>query len=304
MWARRHGIACGEAAPAGYNEAVNPFTAGWRRAGQLGGVPPWLATAALALLAAPLHAWAPATQVAIARAAANLAPPDLARQIAKRPERFRAGVLAPFSEGAPERHYRNLQSGALDRVLMDEVKGAVAALRQPLPFDEIVYRLGRVAHWVSDANNPLNASGDDPDEGRYFADYLRYAASAQPRFAPVFYAGEPAVTSEYDLKQLVLRSLHRGRDLYPLVGEEYRRVGFAPGVTAFDDRSTAFGVAAVSYSHAISDLARVLRYVWVQGGGADPRDRLWASPPELLVLPKGDASGGSALRAGGGTQRR
>lgn len=268
---------------------------------------------AAALLLAPLHAlhaWAPATQVAIATTAAKLAPPDLARQIEKRPERFRAGVMAAFDDKEPTHHYRNLSSGALDRVLLDEVAAAVAALRQPMPFDEVVYRLGRVAHWVADANNPLNAAGDDPDEGRYFADYLRYAASAQPRFAPVFYAGEPAVDSATGVKQMVLRALHRGRDLYPFVGEEYRRTNFVPGVQGFDDRSTAFGIAALSYSHAVTDLAHVLRYIWVQGGGADPRERLWAAPAELLLLPKGETPAAPAagttiiVPATAGTHRR
>jgi hypothetical protein len=250
------------------------------------------------LLASPLRAWAPATQLAIARTAARLAPPDLARQIEKRGDRFREGVMAPFQEGTPERHYRNRDKGALDRALAEEVQGAIAALRQPASFDEIVYRLGRVAHWVADANNPLNAAGDDPEEARYFADYLRYAQSAQGRFSPVFYGGEPAVGSEKDLRQLVLRALHRGRDLYPLVGDEYRRVGYAAGTRAFDDRSTAFGIAAVSYSHAISDLARVLRYVWLNGGGGDPRQQIWSAPStELLVLPK-DAGAGAPVAAG------
>lgn len=249
--------------------------------------------AALALAAAsPLAAWSPTTQVSIARTAAHLAPPDLARQIEHRADRFRDGVLAPFQEGAPERHYRNRDRGTLDAALADEVAGAVAALRQPAPFDDLVYRLGRIAHWVGDANNPLNAAGDDPDEGRYFADWLRYADSARPRFAPVFYLGEPTVTSDRDLRQLTLRALQRGRDLYPRVGDEYRRVHFATGTSAFDDRSTAFGVAAVSFSHAITDLTRVLHYVWLAGGGGDPRPELWTaaastSPDQrLLLLPK------------------
>src|SRR3954451_15989375 len=96
----------------------------------------------VALLLAPLHAlhaWAPATQVAIATTAARLAPPDLARQVEKRQERFPAGVMAPFDDKDPTHHYRNLTSGALDRVLLDEVAGAVAALRRPMPFDDIVY---------------------------------------------------------------------------------------------------------------------------------------------------------------------
>ena len=249
--------------------------------------------AALSAMPAPLAAWSPSTQVSIARTAARLAPPDLARQIEHRSDRFREGVLAPFSETAIERHYRNRDRGALDATLADEVAAAIAALRQPAPFDEVVYRLGRVAHWVGDANNPLNAAGDDPAEGRYFADWLRYADSARPRFEPVFYLGEPTVGSDRDLRGLVLRALQRGRAFYPRVGDEYRRIGYAAGVHGFDDRSTAFGVAAVSYSHAISDLARVMRYIWLAGGGGDPRPSQWTDAgigmrPEsrIVLLPK------------------
>ena len=255
-----------------------------------------LAAVTLVLAAAParLLGWSPATQVSIARTAARLAPPDLARQLERRAEHYREGGLAPFAEGAAERHYRNRDRGALDAVLADEVKGALAALRQPAPFDELAYRLGRVAHWVADANNPLNAAGDDPEEGRYFADWLRYADSARPRFAPVVYLDEPAVASERDVRLLTLRALQRGRGFYPRVGDEYRRIGYGAGQQGFDDRSTAFGVAAVSYSRAITDLARVLRYVWIAGGGGDPRPPLWSDAgaktrpdQRLLLLPQG-----------------
>jgi hypothetical protein len=81
--------------------------------------------------------------------------------------------------------------------------------------------------------------------------------------------------------------------MYPRVGDEYRRIGYRNGTAGFDDRSTAFGVAAVSFSHAVSDLARVLRYVWLAGGGADPRQQLWADAPSLptdqrlVLLPAG-----------------
>ena len=35
----------------------------------------------------------------------------------------------------------------------------------------------------------------------------------------------------------------------------------------FDDRSTAFGIASVSYSRAVSDLVNVFYYVWKEAGG-------------------------------------
>lgn len=241
---------------------------------------------AAALVPVPAAAWGPQSQAAIAREAARLAPPDLARQLERRADELRAGALAPFTGTAPERHYRNRDSGSLDRAILEETRAAIAALRTPGSFDELARRLGVVAHYLADANNPLNAAGDDPEEGRYFADYLRYAQSAEPRFALVFYAGEPAVESEEDLRRMVLRALARGRQVYPLVGREYRRIGFGSGVAGFDDRSTAFGVAAVGFSHAISDVARAFRYIWLQGGGADQRQGLWATSEKLVVLPR------------------
>lgn len=241
---------------------------------------------ALAAGGVPAVAWGPQSQAAIAREAARLAPPDLARQLAKRPAKLRDGALAPFSGTAAERHYRNRDKGSLDRAILEEARAAIEALRRPATFDQVAHRLGVLSHYLADANNPLNAAGDDPNEGRYFADYLRYAQSAEPRFALVFYAGEPAVESEEGLRRMVLRSLARGRQLYPLVGGEYRRIGFVPGIGRFDDRSTAFGVAAVGFSHAVSDVARAFRYVWLQGGGADPRLSLTASHERLVVLPR------------------
>ena len=52
----------------------------------------------------------------------------------------------------------------------------------------------------------------------------------------------------------------------------------------------------------------MLRYIWIQGGGADPRERLWAAPAELLLLPKGEtpapATGTIVVPATAGTHRR
>jgi hypothetical protein len=245
-----------------------------------------LTTALVACIAAEAGAWGPQSQAAIAREAARLAPPDLARQLERRAEPLRAGALAPFSGTAPERHYRNRESGSLDRAILEEARAAIAALRTPGSFDEVARRLGVLAHYIADANNPLNAAGDDPEEARYFADWLRYGASAEPRFALVFYAGDPAVESEEDLRRMTLRALARGRQVYPLVGREYRRIGFGSGTAGFDDRSTAFGLAALGFSHAVSDVARAFRYVWLQGGGADPRQGLWASSQKLVEVPR------------------
>lgn len=230
------------------------------------------------LLAAPAFGWTPQTQTAIAREAARLAPPDLARQIEKHQRSFEAGVLAPFEQSS---------EGSLDKAAAAAVEDAIAAIRAHHPFEEIVQRLGTVAHYMADANNPL-AAASDPDESRYFADYLRYAESAEPRFPLVFYGVSPSLDKKKDLKPLLAEALRRGRDLYPLVGREYRKIDFASGIGLFDDRSTAFGVASVAFSHAVTDATLALRYIWITAGGADDRTAVVNSGTRLLVLPRAE----------------
>ncbi len=240
-----------------------------------------------ALAAAPAAAWTPKTQLVIAREAARLTPPDLARQIARRERSYEAGVTAPFTETDATRHRKSEDgSGSLDRVLLGEVDGAVAAIRAHRPFDEIVQRLGTVAHFVADANDPLAVSAADPEESRYFVDYLRYAESAEPRFALVFYGVPERLAADRDVAALLQETLRRGRELYPLVGREYRRIGYGSGVAAFDDHSTAFGVASLAFSHAVTDVATVLRYIWLRAGGGDGRSGVAIDGHRLLLLPR------------------
>src|SRR5258708_25427207 len=126
--------------------------------------------------AAPARAWTPRTQQTIAWEAARLAPPDLARQLVKRRGAYLAGVIEPFDDSDPERHRKHPDgSGSLDRALADAVGQAVTAIRTHRPFYEIVFRMGRAAHYMADANNPLATAAPDPEAGRYFVDYLRYA---------------------------------------------------------------------------------------------------------------------------------
>ncbi|HVT60809.1 MAG TPA: hypothetical protein VHR45_20725 [Thermoanaerobaculia bacterium] len=237
--------------------------------------------------AGPMAAWTPATQQTIAWEAAHLAPPDLERQILRRKAAFMAGVLAPFDETDPGRHRKNADgSGRLDKALLEAVAEAVAAIHALRPFDEIVQRLGTVSHFMADANNPLATSADDPEEGRYFVDFLRYAESAEPRFPLVFYGVRPRLERPADVSSLLGETLRRGRALSSLVGLEYRNLDFASGIGRFDDRSTAFGVASVAFSHAVTDVALLLRYIWLEGGGADERNDLPASGTRLLLLPR------------------
>jgi hypothetical protein len=247
-----------------------------------------LCAAALACIPpAPARAWTPKTHQTIAWEAARLAPPDLSRQLIKRRAAFLAGVIQPFDDADPSRHRQDEDgSGNLGAALEDAVAQAVAAIQAHRPFDEIVFRMGVAAHFMADADNPLASSNADPEAGRYFVDFLRYAETAEPRFPLVFYGVRPGLERAPDVSELLADTLRRGRALYPLIGLEYRKIDFASGIGRFDDRSTAFGVASVSFSHAVTDVALVLRYIWLRAGGGDDRAGLPAGGTRLLLLPR------------------
>ena len=232
-------------------------------------------------------AWTPATQAVIAREAAHLSPPDLSRQIEKHRRELEAGVDAPFADSDAGRHMKNPDgSGSLDKVIEAEAAKAVALIQGHKPFAEIVRQLGVVCHYVADADNPLATSADDAEEGRYFVDYLRYAQSAEGRFPLIFYGLPPGLDRAHSLEPLVAAALKRGRELYPMIGREYRRIDFASGQGRFDDRSTAFGVASVAFSHAVTDVTLALRYIWLASGGIDDRANLPAGGTRLMLLPR------------------
>lgn len=219
-------------------------------------------------------AWTPTTIVYLGEQAARLAPPDLYRQLVKNQASYRIGLEEPFRSGVMTDRFVDADGrGNLDDAIHAAVENAVAAIQAPRPFNEISYRLGLVAHYVALANDPLATASSDPQEARYGVDFGNYAESTLPRVQLVFYGFRPKIFQ--DQAERVLRdALERGRAMYPMVGREYRRVGFQSGRVAFDDRSTAYAVSALGQCHAVSDIAEVLRYIWLRAGGGDQRTPL------------------------------
>jgi hypothetical protein len=246
---------------------------------------PFFAAVCLSTAASPVQAWSQPSQIEIAKAAARMAPPDLARQIEKRQGALRAGVLEPFKDGDRWRHEKNPDgNGKLDAVIADEARRAVDYIRNHRPFDDIVKQLGVLLHFVADANHPLYVEGSDPKEGTYAADFHRYVTSAEPRFAAAYYGVDSRLDRLSAIPAFVNRTFNRSRSLYPFIGAEYRRIGGGTGVGVFDDRSTAFGVAAVSFSRALTDGASMLRLVWLEAGGADPLRRPSVDSDQIVKL--------------------
>ncbi|MEO1370212.1 MAG: hypothetical protein AAFX50_23770, partial [Acidobacteriota bacterium] len=175
------------------------------------------------------------------------------------------------------------RDGRLQAAIELSVEHAVASIEQHRPFNDIAYRMGVVAHYVALAHQPLATGGGDPEQRRYHHDFARYLESVEPRLDIVFY-GFRAVDRPLDLESMIREAFAKSRGHYPLVGREYRRIGFRSGAQGFDDRSTAFALAALGHSHAVSDIAEVLRYIWLRAGGADERQKLPRRGLNLLRL--------------------
>ena len=231
------------------------------------------------------HAWSPKTQLAIAQYAASFAPPDLERQIEKHTKQFKQGVVAPFQNGDAKRHSKDSDgAGLLDQVIAVQAEAIVKAIRGHQPFADIVYKIGVLSHYLADSNNPLSTSSADAQEPRYYADFLTYLETAYPRFSVVFYPPSKEPKTSNDLPKLVANTLQRSRSMYPMIGREYQRIGGFNGSRLFDDRSTAFGVGSVAFSRAVSDVATVLRYVWIRSGGIDNRGIPNLDEKQLVLL--------------------
>jgi len=221
----------------------------------------------IALLFLPItaHAWTRVSDQRIATKSAALAPPDLRLLLQKFESDYTHGIeRAQAEEGSdPHRYFVLSRSGKLRERIERETRGAIAAIRKGDPMPLIVERFGVLAHLLADANNPFHTSEGDARLGPAHDDFEQYFERRMSRFPTVFYG----LDANFQLAPFLDRTLERSAKLYPLMREEYFRGDALHTSADFDDRSTAFGVASVCYSHAVTDLVNVYYYIWREAGG-------------------------------------
>jgi len=211
------------------------------------------------------HAWTRASDERIAMKSAQLAPPDLRLLLEHFESDYKQGLArAQADEGSESHRYFVLsRSGKLRERIEKQTAATVLMLRKREPMPQVVERLGELAHLVADANNPFHVSNDDPRLDASRNDFEQYFERRMPRFATVFYG----LDSGFQLGGYLDRTFARTSKFYPLMSEEYFRFGERRSSAEFDDRSTAFGVASVCYSHAVTDLVNLYYYIWREAGG-------------------------------------
>ena len=224
--------------------------------------------------------------------ALRVTPPHLVGQIERHQRSFHEGILAAAksdptvnSEGMPIPVPIDL-----DRLIQTEVDQAIRTIVDHRPFSQVVYQLGVVSYWVASANNPLISTAENPVGLPYWQDYFRYLEGASQRFSVVYYGHNRQFDTPAALGDLLQRSRGRAEGMAPLIPAEYRRVGSIDGRSLFDDRSTAFGVGSLAFSHGVSDIAGVLRYIWLRAGGIDSRRLPPLNQNQLILVDRGSKS--------------
>jgi hypothetical protein len=214
---------------------------------------------------ANLHAWTRASDERIAMKAAQLAPNDLRFLINHFENDYKRGLAqAQADEGSETHHYFVLsRNGRLRERIERETQSIIAAIRTGKPMSDVITRLGGLAHFVADANNPFHIANDDPRLDVVHDDFETYFERRMAKFPTVFYGLDP----NFRLSSYLDRTFSRTAGFYPLMSEEYFRFGEQRSSVEFDDRSTAFGVASICYSRAVTDLVNLYYYIWREAGG-------------------------------------
>ena len=219
------------------------------------------------LLVFPLtaSAWTRASDERIAKKSAALAPPDLRTLIERFDSDYKRGLERAQAEEATDAHQFLVLSreGRLRERIERETRGTIDAIRKGDSMSLVVERLGTLAHLVADANNPFHVANDDSRLAASHNDFETYFERRLAKFPTVFYGLDP----RFQLSTYLDKTFKRTAKFYPLVSEEYFRNGARRTSAEFDDRSTAFGVASICYSRAVTDLVNLYYFIWKEAGG-------------------------------------
>ncbi|HEX9982581.1 MAG TPA: hypothetical protein VGF69_04920 [Thermoanaerobaculia bacterium] len=228
----------------------------------------------LAFLPLTASAWTATSDKKIATKAAALAPPDMRLVINRFESDYLRGLERARADEGSDSHRRTQLRAKIER----DTKNIAQMIRGKRPMQDVVENLGMLAHYIADANNPFHVVPDDARLAFSYDDYTRYFERRLPKFPTVFYG----LDRHFQLNTYLDKTFARSARFHPLIREEYFRHGSQRTSAEFDDRSTAFGIASVSYSRSVSDLVNLYYYIWKEAGG-DVRSASVMSRGNLLL---------------------
>jgi len=247
-----------------------------------------------AALASPASAWTGPTRQRMVDDAIRMCPPSLATLLGKYRSDLIHGMTDPLSGESGEEHRQHLPGtyGSAAATMARQGEQAVTIIGQPGRLRLAVYALGSAAHFAADVNFPLNCAAGGVGDPLFYQDYARYAESMMARF-PVVLDERPSPALDKDrIQDFALAAARRSADFVPHVRAAYSAAGKRLSAAAFDEKSLPFGVASLSYSQAVNDIARLWIHLWLRAGGdvsgqPFPMEAGASKDPKTHKAPKG-----------------
>jgi hypothetical protein len=136
-------------------------------------------------------------------------------------------------------------------------------LGQAVKFDEVAYEYGVLAKMISDMNDPTRFSANRELQQQF----QKLLAAKHTKIPVVFYGYEDRLLKEKNLKGYLESTIERSQQQRDKLIRSYAAHGNVAHLADSDDRSPAFGIASLFYSHAVSDVANLWLYVWKEARG-------------------------------------
>jgi len=219
----------------------------------------------LALLIAPsiIFAFTPESRANITLQAFKLMPPSLRQQLNKHRKECLRGALDAMSGVGESQHSITENGKFLAEKISEQIDKIVSMIDRQEPFKNIVYEMGILSHYATDLNAPLSPNGDGKE---HYNAFYRFCFQKEKKIRIVFYGFSDPFLAQKDLAQFSENSLNRTLSHVPYVKDSFSRARNGSD-SEFDERSILFGIAALSYSHAVTDIARLWLYAWNESHG-------------------------------------
>jgi len=222
-----------------------------------------------AFASGPVLAWTEPARRRMVDDAMKMTPPSLNAIL----ERYRTdlihGMLDPAREEKGEEHRQRTTGpyGKAAAMIASRAAQAVTIIGQPGRLGLAVYAMGSAAHYVADVNFPLNTGEGGAGDAVFYEAYEAYVEKMLGRFPVVLDRKPSAELADHRLEDFGRAAALRSSRFLPPIRDAYTPDGKPRSASAFDERSLPFGVASLSYSQSVNDIARVWIHIWRQAGG-------------------------------------
>ncbi len=215
------------------------------------------------LSAGASSAFTPESRVSIVLDAFKLMPPALRVQLEKHKKTCLTGTLEPLTTEGEAVHSSDGDGSFLFQKISEQTEKVITMIDGHEPFGKVIYEMGILAHYVTDLNFPLSQNGDGKE---YYHDLARFCASKEQKIRVVFYGFSDPDLAQKDVRTFSERAMKRSISNIPYLKDSFERA-LNGSRDEFDDRSILFGIASLSYSHAVTDIARIWLFVWNEARG-------------------------------------